>query len=163
MRQWCGPTFVRYRRLDQRLRLRVPLGARLRRCAEFVRHVQHELGITGDELLVVVRSGQAMMSAPVQRFVDGVRCGRDTDRGASAVVPVKSGDWSRSILCISTGHPVARGATDVVAEQFRADECTETIADLFDLTIAQVERACARAEYRADRVRKVRDVAFRWL
>ncbi|MBV9162638.1 MAG: hypothetical protein JO281_14055 [Pseudonocardiales bacterium] len=31
---------------------------------ELVRHVQREVGITGHEMLVVVRSGQAMMSAP---------------------------------------------------------------------------------------------------
>lgn len=31
--------------------------------------------------------------------------------------------------------------TEVVAEQFRAGESTETIADLFDLTVAQVEQA----------------------
>jgi len=40
------------------------------------------------------------------------------------------------------GRPVVRAvATDVVAEQFRAGESTETIADLFDLTVAQVEQA----------------------
>jgi uncharacterized protein (DUF433 family) len=31
--------------------------------------------------------------------------------------------------------------TEVVAEQFRAGESAETIADLFDLTVAQVEHA----------------------
>ncbi len=31
--------------------------------------------------------------------------------------------------------------TEVVAEQFRAGESTETIADLFDLTVARVEQA----------------------
>ena len=54
-------------------------------------------------MVVVIRSGQAMMSAPVQRFVDDLRYGGDTGREASAVVPVKFGDWSRSIPCISTG------------------------------------------------------------
>lgn len=40
------------------------------------------------------------------------------------------------------GRPVVRAVpTDVVAEQFRAGESTETIADLFDLTAAQVEQA----------------------
>jgi hypothetical protein len=42
-------------------------------------------------MLVVGRSGQAMMSAPLQRFVDDLRYGGDTDREASAVVPVKFG------------------------------------------------------------------------
>jgi uncharacterized protein (DUF433 family) len=31
--------------------------------------------------------------------------------------------------------------TEVVAEQFRAGESTETSADLFDLTVVQVEQA----------------------
>jgi uncharacterized protein (DUF433 family) len=40
------------------------------------------------------------------------------------------------------GRPVVRAVpTEVVAEQFRAGESTEMIADLFDLTVAQVEQA----------------------
>jgi uncharacterized protein (DUF433 family) len=40
------------------------------------------------------------------------------------------------------GRPVVRAVpTEVVAEQFRAGESTETIADLFDLTVAQGEQA----------------------
>ncbi|MGH3528956.1 MAG: hypothetical protein ACRDQV_12615 [Pseudonocardiaceae bacterium] len=70
---------------------------------ELVRHVQREVGITGEEMLVVVRSEQAMMSAPVQRFVHDLRYGGDTDREASAVSPVKFGGLVRSIPCISTG------------------------------------------------------------
>lgn len=40
------------------------------------------------------------------------------------------------------GRPVVRAVpTDVVAEQFRAGESIETIADLFELTVDQVEQA----------------------
>ena len=109
---------------------------------ELVRHLQREVGITGEEMLVVVRSGQAMMSAPVQRFVDDLRYGSDTDREASAVVPVKFGGLVTLDPLHQYGRPVVRAVpTDVVAEQFRAGESTETIADLFDLTVAQVEQA----------------------
>jgi uncharacterized protein (DUF433 family) len=109
---------------------------------ELVRHVQREVGITGEEMLVVVRSGQAMMSAPVRRFVDDLRYGGDTDREASAVVPVKFGGLVTLDPLHQYGRPVVRAVpTDVVAEQFRAGESTEMIADLFDLTVAQVEQA----------------------
>jgi hypothetical protein len=60
---------------------------------ELVRHVQREVGITGHEMLVVVRSGQAMMSAPVQSFVGDPRYVGDTDPEAHAVVPVQFGGW----------------------------------------------------------------------
>jgi uncharacterized protein (DUF433 family) len=109
---------------------------------ELVRHVQREVGITGEEMLVVVRSGQAMMSAPVQRFVDDLRYGGDTDREASTVVPVKFGELVTLDPLHQYGRPIVWAVpTDVVAEQFRAGESTETIADPFDLVVAQVEQA----------------------
>ena len=93
-------------------------------------------------MLVVVRSGQAMMSAPVQSFVDDLRYVGDTDREASAVVPVQFGGLVTLDPLHQYGGLVVRaGPTEVVAEQFRAGESTETIADLFDLTVAQVEQA----------------------
>lgn len=109
---------------------------------ELVRHVQQEVGITGHEMLVVVRSGQAMMSAPVKSFVDDLRYVGDTDREASAVIPVQFGGLVTLDPLHQYGRPVVRAVpTEVVAEQFRAGESTETIADLFDLTVAQVEQA----------------------
>ena len=109
---------------------------------ELVRHVQREVGITGLEMLVVVRSGQAMMSAPVKSFVGDLRYLGDTDREASAVVPVQFGGLVTLDPLHQYGRPVVRAVpTEVVAEQFRAGESTEMIADLFDLTVAQVEQA----------------------
>jgi len=109
---------------------------------ELVRHVQQEVGITGHEMLVVVRSGQAMMSAPVRSFVGDLRYVGDADREANAVVPVQFGGLVTLDPLHQYGRPVVRAVpTEVVAEQFRAGESTETIADLFDLTVAQVEQA----------------------
>lgn len=109
---------------------------------ELVRHVQREVGITGHEMLVVVRSGQAMMSAPVMRFVGDLRYAGDTDPEANAVVPVQFGGVVTLDPLHQYGRPVVRAVpTDVVAEQFRAGESTETIADLFELTVDQVEQA----------------------
>lgn len=109
---------------------------------ELVRHVQQEVGITGHEMLVVVRSGQAMMSAPVKSFVGDLQYFGDTDREANAVVPVQFGGLVTLDPLHQHGRPVVRAVpTEVVAEQFRAGESTETIADLFDLTVVQVEQA----------------------
>lgn len=109
---------------------------------ELARHVQQEVGITGHEMLVVVRSGQAMMSAPVKSFVGDLRYVGDTEREASAVVPVQFGGLVTLDPLDQYGRPVVRAVpTEVVAEQFRAGESTETIVDLFDLTVAQVEQA----------------------
>ncbi|MGQ0773627.1 MAG: DUF433 domain-containing protein [Pseudonocardiales bacterium] len=109
---------------------------------ELVRHVQQEVGVTGPEMLVVVRSGQAMMSAPVQSFVGDLRYAGDADREADAVVPVRFGGLVTLDPLHQYGRPVVRALpTEVVAEQFRAGESTEMIADLFDLTVAQVEQA----------------------
>jgi len=93
-------------------------------------------------MLVVVRSGQAMMSAPVKSFVSDLRYVDDGDREASAVVPVQFGELVTLDPLHQYGRPVVRAVpTEVVAEQFRAGESTETIADLFDLTVTQVEQA----------------------
>ncbi|MGH3768807.1 MAG: hypothetical protein ACRDS0_21245 [Pseudonocardiaceae bacterium] len=109
---------------------------------ELVRHVQQEVGITGHEMLVVVRSGQAMMSAPVKSFVGDLRYVGETDREASAVVPVQFGGLVTLDPLYQYGRPVVRAVpTEVVAEQFRAGESSEMIADLFDLTVIQVEQA----------------------
>ena len=109
---------------------------------ELVRRVQREVGITGHEMLVVVRSGQAMMSAPVKSFVGDLRYVGDADREVNAVVPVQFGGLVTLDPLHQYGRPVVRAVpTEVVAEQFRAGESTEMIADLFDLTVAQVEQA----------------------
>ncbi|MDQ3152241.1 MAG: DUF433 domain-containing protein [Actinomycetota bacterium] len=109
---------------------------------ELVRRVQDQVGITGHEMLVVVRSGQVMMSAPVTDFVGDMRYSSGADREVTAVVPARFGQFVTLDPLHQYGRPVVRAVpTDVVAEQFRAGETTETIADLFDLTVVQVEQA----------------------
>ncbi|HKR51822.1 MAG TPA: hypothetical protein VJT72_20015 [Pseudonocardiaceae bacterium] len=95
-------------------------------------------------MLVVVRSAQAMMSAPVKSFVGDLRYVGDTDSEVSAVVPVQFGGLVTLDPLYQYGRPVVRTEpTEVVAEQFRAGESTETIADLFDLTSLRWSRHCA--------------------
>jgi uncharacterized protein (DUF433 family) len=109
---------------------------------ELVRRVQDRVGITGHELLVVVRSGQLVMSAPVRDFVGDVTYSASADSEAASVTPAKFGGVVTLDPLYQHGRPVVRAVpTEVVAEQFRAGESTGTIADLFDLTPTQVEQA----------------------
>ena len=78
----------------------------------------------------------------MKSFVGDLQYAGDTDREASAVVPVQFEGLVTLYPLHQYGRPVVRAVpTEVVAEQFRAGESTETIADLFDLTVAQVEQA----------------------
>jgi uncharacterized protein (DUF433 family) len=109
---------------------------------EVVRRVQDQVGVEGHELLVVVRSGQAVMSAPVRDFVGDLRYTEDAAAEAAIVAPTRFDGVVTLDPLRQHGRPVVRAVpTEVVAEQFRAGESTETIADLFDLTKAQVEQA----------------------
>lgn len=109
---------------------------------ELVRRVQDRVGISDQEMLVVVRSGQLIMSAPVKDFVEDVQYSPDAD--AAAVVPVRFGGLVTLDPLHQHGRPVVRAVpTEIAAEQFRAGESTEAIADLFELTMAQVEQAFA--------------------
>lgn len=109
---------------------------------ELVRRVQDQVGISGHEMLVVVRSGQLMMSAPVKDFVQDLAYSSGPDAQAVSVAPVRFGGVVSLDPLHQHGRPVVRAVpTEVVAEQFRAGESAETIADLFDLTTVQVEQA----------------------
>lgn len=109
---------------------------------ELVRRVQEQVGIRGHEMLVVVRSGQLIMSAPVRDFVDDITYSSGSNAQATAVAPAKYGGAVTLDPLHQHGRPVVRAVpTEVVAEQFRAGESAEVIADLFDLTVTQVEQA----------------------
>lgn len=109
---------------------------------ELVRRVQEQAGLRGQEMLVVVRNGQVMVSAPVNGFVGDLRYGTTADREVAAVAPARFGGVVTLDPLHQHGRPVVRAVpTEVVAEQFRAGESAERIAELFDLTTAQVEQA----------------------
>lgn len=109
---------------------------------ELVRRVQDDVGITGPEMLVVARSGQVLLSASVRDFVGDLKYEDGPAREAIAVVPSGYGGAVTLDPEHQYGRPVVRAVpTEVIAEQFRAGESTETIADLFDLTPTQVEQA----------------------
>ncbi|WP_197061092.1 DUF433 domain-containing protein [Microbacterium mangrovi] len=106
---------------------------------ELVRVVQDEVGLDRHLRLVVVRSGQLMLTEATERFNaavqyegDVVRLLRPDPRTPEVVMdPVRS-----------FGQPAIRNVrTDALAEDYRAGTTREELADLYDLTTAQVDAA----------------------
>jgi len=106
---------------------------------ELVRVVQDEVGLERPLQLVVVRSGQLMLAAATERFnaaveyADGVVGRLRPDPRTPEVVM----DPTRSF-----GQPAIRNVrTDALAEDYRAGTSRGELADLYDLTEAQVDEA----------------------
>lgn len=105
---------------------------------ELVMRIQEGTGLDRRLALVVVRSGQMQLSEPAQHFVDRATF-------AKGWVANIAGDNEGTVLIDplrAMGRPAVRSVpTEVLAEGFRAGESTDTLADLYDLTADQVERA----------------------
>jgi len=106
---------------------------------ELVRVVQEQVGLERPLRLVVVRNGQLVLVDAAERFrsaveyVDGVvgRVRPDTRTPEVVMDPQ-----------FSFGQPSIRNVrTDSLAEDFRAGTSREEIADLYDLSAAQVDEA----------------------
>lgn len=111
---------------------------------ELVRDVQEKLGL--DErlhLVVVIRTGQTVLAPPSQRFHDSI----DWEDGAAARIrPGGANDPVVFDPLRSFGEPVVDGTrTDVLAEEVRAGDSIESVAQGFGLTTDQV-RAAVRYE-----------------
>ena len=106
---------------------------------ELVRLVQDDVGLERPLQLVVIRSGQLMLAAATERFnaaveYDGGVVGRLRPDPRTPDVVM---DPARSF-----GQPAIRNVrTDALAEDFRAGTTREELADLYDLTAAQVDEA----------------------
>ena len=107
---------------------------------ELVRRVQDSVGLERGLLLVVVRSGQLMLTDEAERFRGAV----EYDKKGSAkllrpqpATPDVVMDPQRAF-----GQPAIRNVrTDVLAEEYRAGASREQLADLYDLTAHQVDEA----------------------
>lgn len=106
---------------------------------ELVRVVQEEVKLQRDLQLVVIRSGQLVLADPTERFfaaveyTDGVASHMQAHISAPGVVM----NPNRAF-----GQPAVRSVrTDVLGENFRAGSSYEELADLYDLTIEQVQAA----------------------
>ncbi len=117
---------------------------------ELVRYVQDRVGLEPRLQLVVVRNGQTVLADSAERFSmsidyqDGVAGALRPERRTPEVVM----DPARSF-----GQPAVRSVrTDALAEDYRAGTSREDLADLYDLTDAQVDAAIRFELIAGDRV-----------
>lgn len=108
---------------------------------ELVMKVQQEVGLDKALRIVVVRNGQIVLTEAAQQFVASAEFGEDRKivervRPNAAIEDVFI-DPRRQF-----GEPVVRGVrTEVIAEQLRAGETVDGIAELFTLPRRLVEAA----------------------
>lgn len=150
-----GASILRMRpaveRLRERLGTRYPLAYARPFVAvagrELVMEVQDEVGLERELRLVVIRNDQIVLSDPALKFhrsaeyraADGVS---DDELVVSLLRPVTAVPDVVIDPLRQFGEPVVRSVrTEIIAEQVRAGEANETIADLYDLTLKQVEAA----------------------
>lgn len=106
---------------------------------ELVQVVQREVGLERGLQLVVVRDGQYVLTDAAQRFSSAVEYADDVagrmrpDLRTPDVVM----DPGRAF-----GQPAVRNVrTDALAEDYRAGTSRDDLADLYDLTLQQVDEA----------------------
>lgn len=107
---------------------------------ELVLRVQDSVGLERGLQLVVLRSGQLMLTDEAERFRGAVEYDK---KGAAMLLrpqpatPDVVMDPQRAF-----GQPAIRNVrTDALAEEFRAGTSREELADLYDLTANQVDEA----------------------
>lgn len=107
---------------------------------ELVRKVQDSVGLERGLQLVVVRSGQLMLTDEAERFRGAVEYdmqGTVKLLRPHAVTPDVVMDPQRAF-----GQPAIRNVrTDTLAEEYRAGTSRDDLADLYDLTAEQVDEA----------------------
>jgi uncharacterized protein (DUF433 family) len=135
-------------RMKERFGLKYPL-AHLKPFAfgkELVEEVQEEVGLESALRMVVIRSGQYLLTDPAQQFINSVDFGREPAVDNDSVVQRLHPLTGSSIVMVDPlrqfGEPVVRSVpTTVIAELFDAGDSVEAIADLYDLGTADVEAA----------------------
>lgn len=107
---------------------------------ELVRVVQERVGLERQLQLVVVRSGQLVLTDPAERFHSAV------EYGADGVVAVLRPDRRTPEVLMDPrkafGQPAIRNVrTEALAEDYRAGTSRDELSDLYDLTPEQVDAA----------------------
>ena len=132
-------------RLRERFGIKYPL-AHLKPFAmgrELVEEVQEEVGLDKALRLVVIRSGQYLLTDPAEHFLRSVDFGGDAHTGegiAQRLHPLAGNTVVMVDPLRQFGEPVVRSVpTAVIAEMFDAGDSVEAIADLYDLPTADVE------------------------
>ncbi len=108
---------------------------------ELVYRVQEDVGLEQELRLVVVRNNQVVLAPPAEKFTRSIEFHRDTGI-AERMYPVP--DLREVVIdpLRQFGEPVVRSVpTEVIAEQIRAGDRIEMIAELYELRPDQVEAA----------------------
>ncbi|GLW09915.1 hypothetical protein Misp01_50440 [Microtetraspora sp. NBRC 13810] len=109
---------------------------------ELVKRVQDEVNLDKALQLVVIRNGQYMLTTPAEIYVNAVQFNEEGD-----AVRMYPDPELREIVIDplrAFGEPVVRDRsvpTEVIAEQVRAGDSEEMIADLYELSPEQVRAA----------------------
>lgn len=107
---------------------------------ELVRVVQDQVGLEPRLMLVVVRNGQAVLSAETERFRSLVEY--DEDNVVGRLRPVERTPSVVMDPARAFGQPAVRNVrTDVLAEDYRAGASRDELAELYELTPDQIDEA----------------------
>jgi len=106
---------------------------------ELVQIVQEEVGLDRSLQLVVVRNGQSMLTAATERFSDAVQY---VDGAAGSIRPDPRTPFVVMDPARTFGQPAVRNVrTEILAGDYKAGSSRDELADLYDLTLDQVDEA----------------------
>ncbi|OAN33400.1 DUF433 domain-containing protein [Microbacterium sp. H83] len=106
---------------------------------ELVQVVQEEVGLDRALRLVVVRNGQSMLTAATERFSGAVRY---VGGAAGSVQPDPRTPSVVMDPARTFGQPSVRNVrTEVLAGDYKAGSSRDELADLYELTLDQVDQA----------------------
>lgn len=114
---------------------------------EIVRRVEDGLDIAGDLRFVVARDGQTMLTTEAETFVDLATfdIGQVSRLIPDPAIPAVTTDPLRAF-----GDPaIGSVPTEILAEQVRAGDSEEFVAEQYDLPVEQVMAAVAFERHRA--------------
>jgi uncharacterized protein (DUF433 family) len=108
---------------------------------ELVLTVQEDVGLAKELRLVLVRNGQLVLTDPAQSFFESAQFSPGSDV-VERLRPVKDVDHVFLDPLRQFGEPVVRSVrTEIIAEQMRAGETIDSIAETYELARPLVEAA----------------------
>ena len=110
---------------------------------ELVLSAQEDVALDASlRIVLVVRTGQTVLAEPAQHFVDSVEFGNGDDPAVERVRPREGNGLVVIDPLRQFGEPVVRSVpTEVIAEQIRAGDRLDMVADLYELSRDEVEAA----------------------
>jgi uncharacterized protein (DUF433 family) len=110
---------------------------------ELVLSAQDDVALDASlRIVLVVRTGQTVLAEPAQHFIDSVEFGKGDDPAVERVRPREGNGLVVIDPLRQFGEPVVRSVpTEVIAEQIRAGDRLDMVADLYELSRDEVEAA----------------------